>query len=583
VVVHRGRLRTIDPRERLRQVLHDLLSASADETGRHERLRGICIALGEIEAGVADALSPAVDEGGLVERRLRAVVESAAALVCASWRRDDLAAWRTQYAFHAAERALHVDLPARVDVTVPEGYACSGLYPESYIDVSCALGREWGEDSLVCVVGLRSIGTSLSAMVVAGLGHRGIRASSWTVRPRGHPLAREIRLSGALAADWRQRACARWIIVDEGPGRTGSSLAGTADALVRLGVAADHIVLMPHAAPDLDRFAPAVAATWRRHRVVPAAAETHADPATTLASTWGASEVIDLSGGRWRRVLGGGRPISCAIDPSRERRKWLVRRADAGDELVVKFAGLGSYGARVASRAQAAADAGFAPRVAGFRNGLVASRRVHGRPLPGAMTSTHLRRAADYLAWSARAPVNDTTDPVPVEPLMAMAAGNVRELMGADAAAPLDAMAARFSRQLAARPARRLDGHLRPHEWIADVAGTLVKTDGSEHDDDHFFPGPCDPSWDVAAFVEEFGLRGHGRDWFIARVAAGCRDADLPRFVPIYSVLYLAFRAATTAMSVDTLPAACESTAMARAAEAYRGRLAAALEQLPRL
>jgi hypothetical protein len=283
VLVDRGHLRTIDPRERLRQVLHDLLSAAADDPGRHERLRDVCIALGEIEAGVADALSPAVDDAGLVERRLRTVVEHAAALVCASWQQDDLAAWRTQYAYHAAERALLVDLPPRVDVVLPEGCADDGLHPESYIDASRRLGHEWAEDALVCVVGLRRIGTSLSAMVVAGLGHCGIRASSWTVRPRGCPLAREIRLSGALAADWRQRAGARWIIVDEGPGASGSSLAGAADALVRLGVAADRIVLMPHQAPDPDRFAPAVAATWRRHRVVAAATDMYADPTSATS------------------------------------------------------------------------------------------------------------------------------------------------------------------------------------------------------------------------------------------------------------------------------------------------------------
>jgi hypothetical protein len=581
VLVYRSSRRPIDPRERLRHVLHDLQSATTGDPGCHERLREVCLALGEIEAGVADALSPDVDEGGLVERRLRMVVESAGALVCASWRRDDLATWRTQYAYHAAERALQVDLPPRVEVGVPEGYAYYSLYPESYIDAACHLGHEWPEDAFVCVVGVRSIGTSLSAMVVAGLGQCGIRASSWTVRPRGHPFAREIRLSPALEADWRQRAKARWVVVDEGPGQSGSSLAGVADCLVRLGVDPGRIVLMPHWAPDPDRFAPAVAATWRRHRVVPAVTDGRTDPTRTIASSWGTREVIDLSGGRWRRVFGGARPIGCVIDPSRERRKWLVRRDD-GAQLVVKFAGLGPYGARVAARAQAAADAGFAPRVAGSRNGLIAFRRVHGRPLPGAMTSRQVGRTADYLVWAARAPVNETPDPVRVETLVAMAGTNVRELLGPEAAGRVDAMADRFGPRLAARPARRLDGHLCAHEWIVDVAGTLVKTDGSEHDDDHFFPGPCDPTWDVAALIEELRLPPGARDWLVARVAAGSRDPDLARLLPIYRVFYLAFRAGATMMSAGTLPAACESTAMARAAAAYRERLAAAIDQVPR-
>jgi glyoxylase-like metal-dependent hydrolase (beta-lactamase superfamily II) len=66
-----------------------------------------------------------------------------------------------------------------------------------------------------------------------------------------------------LEAEFRAHA-GRFVVVDEGPGLSGSSFAGTADALERLGVAPDRIAFLPGHGGDLGpEAAPAAVARWR--------------------------------------------------------------------------------------------------------------------------------------------------------------------------------------------------------------------------------------------------------------------------------------------------------------------------------
>src|SRR5882724_4330375 len=77
-------------------------------------------------------------------------------------------------------------LPETVEVSIPEGYAFYALHPRSYAEAAV---RFW-EDArprAVVVIGIRSIGTSLSAVVCAALEERGCAVRRYTVRPGGHP------------------------------------------------------------------------------------------------------------------------------------------------------------------------------------------------------------------------------------------------------------------------------------------------------------------------------------------------------------------------------------------------------------
>ena len=47
-------------------------------------------------------------------------------------------------------------------------------------------------------------------------------------------------------------------------------------------------------------------------------------------------------------------------------------------------------------------------------------------------------------------------------------------------------------------PACAMDNRMFPHEWLA-TRRSYIKTDGTDHHDDHFYPGPQDIAWDLAA------------------------------------------------------------------------------------
>ena len=94
-----------------------------------------------------------------------------------------------------------------MEVRVPEGYAFYALHPALYASAAAHLPPgDWR------VIGIRSIGTSLSAVVAAALG----APPPVTVRPTGHPFARELRLSAELEAEWAAHA-GPFVVVDEGP------------------------------------------------------------------------------------------------------------------------------------------------------------------------------------------------------------------------------------------------------------------------------------------------------------------------------------------------------------------------------
>ena len=88
------------------------------------------------------------------------------------------------------------------------------------------------------MIGIRSIGTSLAAVVAAA----GKGETSASVRPGGHPFARTlsigVRMTGKLlvAADAKGTRRPLFAVVDEGPGLSGE-LAAACTRLVRIPMA----------------------------------------------------------------------------------------------------------------------------------------------------------------------------------------------------------------------------------------------------------------------------------------------------------------------------------------------------------
>lgn len=230
---------------------------------------------------------------------------------------------------------------ADVTIKMPEGFAFYGLYPESY----AAAADEWrqGHDhdgATVAVIGIRSIGTTLSAVVLTALRRLGVSAFRLTVRPTGHPFAREACLSSEALA-----GATHAIIVDEGPGLSGSSMTAVAEAVHAAGIPRDHIAFFPGHGNDPGGMASdEVRRWWRETPRYVVGTETLRWAGRTLEETLAdhagdALGIEELTHGCWRTKVFKDESEWPAVALPFERRKLLVTRSD-GSRVLYKFVGL---------------------------------------------------------------------------------------------------------------------------------------------------------------------------------------------------------------------------------------------------
>jgi hypothetical protein len=414
------------------------------------------------------------------------------------------------------------DLPADLRVSRPEGFAYYALVPR---DLAAAVPPA----GPTTVVGIRTIGVALSAVVRAALGPA---ADRFTVRPHGPPYDRVTTLSADQVARVRRQP-GRFIVVDEGPGLSGSSLLSVAEALVAAGVEPDRVLLLGTRAVDPDTLVTRDGGTrWRRFRALAVPPGGHwpaeADPAA------------ELSGGAWRARFWP--------DPARWPASWTtferLKCLSRDGHWLFKFEGLGRHGDAVHARAEALGRAGLSPVPAGppDERGFVAYPLVSGRPLsvadrtPAVIASLGQYCAARAVLFPAAA--------VDVDGLTEMARANVA-----------------FATGVALPPGWRLacerpviaDGRLLPHEWLRTDDGRLTKCDGATHGDDHLYPGPADVAWDLAGAAVEWDLPPGGRHRLVAAYRAVAGEDPRPR-LDGYELAYAAFRACASAMAAHGAP-----------------------------
>ncbi|AKF04024.1 hypothetical protein [Sandaracinus amylolyticus] len=442
----------------------------------------------------------------------------------------------------AGTRVVAPPLPSpRVDrarASVPEGFAYYAIHPLEYAH---AATRAVPPGVPALVLGIRTIGTTLSAIAAAALRARGSRVIRATVRPTGHPFDRRATLDPDVAAHAASTGVA--LVIDEGPGLSGSSFLAAADALVAAGAPRDRVILVASHAPDVDRLcAPSAAARWRALRVVVAS--------PTRVTPEGARD--EISAGAWRAsMLDPSAPWPPSW-PAMERRKHLAR-----DGSVLKYEGLACFGDDACARGEALASLGISPRLQRLPDGFVRWERAPGRPL-SARDDPPLDAIARAIA--ARLEVA----PAALDHVSALeraTADNLRALLHLDRTIALPL----------ARPVIA-DGHLAPHEWIVAPDGSLQKVDAIAHGDDHFFPGPCDVAWDLAGAIVEWDLDDAHTTALLDRYVRATGDHDARARVPSWTIAYLAFRAAWLAMARD----ACggdERARLASASDALRARL----------
>jgi hypothetical protein len=480
----------------------------------------------------------------------------------------------------------------------PEGFAWYGLYPDAYAQAAAEWVRQIKPASPVMVLGIRSIGTTLAATVAAVLRAHSLQVSCATLRPQGHPFRRTCVLPPDLTPPTHA------LIVDEGPGLSGTSMMAVAEALLACGTARDAITFFPGHAHGPGRHACAQARRWWTETPVHcvrwedlyfaqrSALRTLEDVAQALLGEALSGPLLDIGGGRWCQAVAQGDEEPLALAPFLEQPK-LLARGRSSRAVLFKFAGFalapvrGRVGLHTLAEAQAASLAKLAARGLSIApladaHGWLVLPWLDGRRLRRAdMNPRFLRTLAAYMTAVAEAPLQAAERQASFQRLRLLLETNAEALLGAAAA------------QIAARASARLegqinsweltsygDGRLAPHEWIKPVAEgcTLVKLDAGGHHADHTAIGPQPLWWDVAGAAVEWGL-DNDTAALLAQLM-GLREGTPASY---FRAAYAAFRAAVASFAQNACVAKpAEAGQYPAALGYYRSRLIQELEALDR-
>jgi hypothetical protein len=519
---------------------------SAPEQDSEDCLLSALIAAGELECALLDASCCGNDSLPDVSCGIASEITDALARALLTRQKDSL--------ISILQRVEQLRMGARYEAAVQEGFAYYALHPRKVAMLLETLLREIPalntreRKPRVCVLGIRSIGVTLSAVACASLALRGVGCRRTSVRPTGHPYDRRLEVTPHLRQWVASSGAAEFLVVDEGPGISGSSFLAVAEALEGCGVEGRRIRLIGsrEVNPATLRAADACQRWGRYHFHVMQGAPL--EPA-------GAGEC--LSGGAWRTRFhreADAMPASWApLEPA----KFLAR----DERSIFRFEGFGHYGEAVGARAALLADSGFAPRHLGNRRGFGESALVPGRMLAlGDRSPELLARMASYLALRATAFRSATAQTPELETMLRwnwqLEFGE--ELGGAES-------------RLSTERVVVCDGRMMPHEWLRSAQGELLKLDAGSHGDNHFFPGPCDIAWDVAGAIVEWELQGKARDRFVGEYEARSGDAVAERLEP-YLLAYITFRMGWSRMAAAAMQGEYDEALLERDYQRYRAQ-----------
>lgn len=437
------------------------------------------------------------------------------------------------------DRLCRFNVPEELTISPPEGFCYYALHPLDYADLLSELALNL---PAAAVVGIRSIGTTLSAIVAAWFKAHGIPAERITVRPTGHPFDRRLVLDG-MQRDWvagQVKRGAQFFVVDEGPGLSGSSFLSVAEALEEIGVARESIVLLPSSVPDLDRLIAANAATrWSRYRAIPLR------PTRRIPS----DAAKDISGGAWRKHVYASDSEWPAVWPWTERKKYLSEDSKS----VFRFDGHGHYGKSARRRSELLAEHAWGPDVSSAGDGFTESPWLSGI-CPRMADRETLIQLARYCAFRAKHFAHEPTSRAALEEMTRV---NLDRALGISRSVSLP-----IERPVIA------DARMMPHEWLRGSDGRLLKVDASSHGDDHFYPGPTDIAWDVAGAITEWKLHDQSRSYFVAEYERQSGDRVDSR-LPSYLIAYLTLRLASTVSAAFSVTELSELARLKREEEMY--------------
>jgi hypothetical protein len=493
------------------RLLAELRADVQSVRGKSASLLDTLVRAGEIETGLADLASPAA-------ATIAGVVDHLAAVACGYLEFDQ----------SRLECLDQISFPAEIRCSNPEGFSYYGLNPLDFADLARRMVPELR--STIAVIGIRSVGSTLGAVVSATFRGLGMRAERITVRPEGEPYHRKTRFNPEQE-NWVRAVIEKegdFVVVDEGPGFSGSTFLSVARALEDLRVPSSRIVLMgsrPFATRSRDETA---VADWNRFRrqTIRYAAHTPAGSAQ------------HLSDGGWRDLV--------YADPTKWPACWVeqerIKILSADRQRLFKFEGFGRFGHLVRQQAKLLAEEKFSPRTLGHEQGYLALEFVGGRPLTTRDLSRDLlARMAAYCAFRVRSFPASSGD---VSLLRSMAQVNLEVEFG-NGHRDLDF-------EIPVEYPVYPDCRMLPHEWVLASDGRVLKTDAVGHGDGHQLPGPTDIAWDLAGTIIEWKLTPSETELFLEEYLRCSGDDPAPRLSP-YLLLYSVLRTAQCRMAAASL------------------------------
>ncbi|HKO51448.1 MAG TPA: hypothetical protein VJV79_27255 [Polyangiaceae bacterium] len=475
-----------------------------------QSLRAILIACGQLEQLVLEANQATSDLRDSAQR----ATDHAAAAFYTVWSRENVRAPRPNWQIGRELQDLRAQL-ARLTLAegavgrlnLPEGFAFYALYPEQYCAAAVAYwGRHGPGQGCTHVLGLRSIGTTLSAAVAVVLRAGNAIHRRYSVRPYGQPFQRQIELTKPIAGDERV------LVVDEGPGLSGSSFFAAYSALNALGVAARRqVYFCAHPHPPGKMASRTIHTFWQQaERFVASNHDSSISTAGGLCSTiryelsrhFGTRvlSLEDISGGRWRGQAFAESTSWPAAYAAFERPKLIARLAD-GRRVVLKYYGQVlrpdavaqqvDWSDRAAARQISSSDSSVATI-----HGYVARYWLEGELLSvGDKSDAILERLAKFVASRPWQRLNDERS--------------------------------------AARAYYGATGALGPQEWLRALDGRVVKLPETLAGYDHTAVRSEPLGWDLAAVVVEWQLTVPETEQLLAsfRAHSGL-SADAPEISP---------------------------------------------------
>ncbi|HVN20947.1 MAG TPA: hypothetical protein VMU05_19330 [Dongiaceae bacterium] len=443
-------------------------------------------------------------------------------------------------------------LPDELRLSEPEGFAYYVLHPCDFADAVTSLP----ECQSIAVIGIRSIGTTLSAVTRAALLRLGISATRITVRPTGHPYDRKTSFADEQLSwvEGENRKGSNFIIADEGPGLSGSSFLSVAEALEARGVDAGRIRLIgSHNVNPRALCATDAARRWERY--------TWQRVDSRIAHSYASH--IPLSGGLWRNLFLSSESAWPACWPEMEGIKFL-----SGDRKhFSKFEGLGHHGERARERASALFDAGFSPPFTDAGQGMSQYEFVIGPLLAASNVSKEiLDQIARYCAYRA----SEFGAKQQLEPLEEMVGHNLAQVFGRMLELP--------SGIYASRAPVIVDARMQPHKWVMSKTGKLLKVDGAADGEGHFLPGPTDIAWDLAGAIVEWNLSRDAEEYLVAEFHKQGGRSSEPQ-LSFFVLAYTLFRVSFSQMALNSTGNQAEKARLERAVLFYRTKVGEALKR----